>query len=87
MKTIRLLYPDHASGGIDTYYFGANLLQHILPSNSKQPLIKVEIVPPNNEEKKITNGISAEDEVLNGIKDAQNKIQSEKTRSNYHNRW
>ena len=78
MKTIRLLYPDHASGGIDTYYFGANLLQHILPSNSNQPLIKVEIIPPNYEEKKITNGISAEDEVLNGIKDAQNKIQSEK---------
>ena len=78
MKTIRLLYPDHASGGIDTYYFGANLLQHILPSNSNQPLIKVEITPPNNEEKKITNGISAEDEVLNGIKDAKNKIQSEK---------
>jgi arginase len=78
MKTIRLLYPDHVSGGIDTYYFGANLLQHILPDNSKQPLIKVEIAPPNSEEKKITNGISAEDEVINGIKDAQNKIQSEK---------
>ena len=78
MKTIRLLYPDHASGVIDTYYFGANLLQHILPANSKQPLIKVEIAPPNKEEKKITNGISAEDEVINGIKDAQNKIQSEK---------
>ena len=78
MKTIRLLYPDHASGGLDTYYFGANLLQYILPSNSNQPLIKVDIAPPNNKEKIITNGISAEDEVLNGIKDAQNKIQSEK---------
>ena len=78
MKTIRLLYPDHASGGLDTYYFGANLLQYILPSNANQPLIKVDIAPPNNKEKIITNGISAEDEVLNGIKDAQNKIQSEK---------
>jgi len=78
MKTIRLLYPDHASGGLDTYYFGANLLQYILPSNSNQPLVKVNIEPPNNKEKKITNGISAEEEVLNGIKDAQNKIQSEK---------
>ena len=51
MKTIRLLYPDHASGGIDTYYFGANLLQHILPSNSNQPLIKLdyfEIVDERN---------------------------------------
>jgi len=78
MKTIRLLYPDHASGGLDTYYFGANLLQYILPSNANQPLIKVNIAPPNDKEKKVTNGISAEDEVLNGIKDAQNKIQSEK---------
>ena len=78
MKTIRLLYPDHASGGIDTYYFGSNLLQYILPSNSNQPLIKVDIIPPNDQEKKVTNGISAEDEVLHGIKDAQNKIESEK---------
>ena len=78
MKTIRLLYPDHVSGGLDTYYFGSNLLQYILPSNANQPLIKVDIIPPNDKEKKITNGISAEDEVLHGIKDAQNKIQSEK---------
>ena len=78
MKTIRLLYPDHASGGIDTYYFGANLLQYILPSNSNQPLIKVDITPPNPKEKIVTNGISAEDEVLHGIKDAQSKIESEK---------
>ena len=77
-KTIRLLYPDHVSGGLDTYYFGANLLQYILPSNNNQPLVKVNIEPPNNKEKIITNGISAEDEVLNGIKDAQNKIQAEK---------
>ena len=78
MKTIRLLYPDHASGGRDTYYFGANLLQYILPANTNQPLIKVNIAPPNDKEKIVTNGISAEDEVLNGIKDAQNKIEAEK---------
>lgn len=23
MKTIRLLYPDYVSGGLETYYFGA----------------------------------------------------------------
>ena len=78
MKTIRLLYRDHASGGRDTYYFGANLLQYILPANTNQPLIKVNIAPPNDKEKIVTNGISAEDEVLNGIKDAQNKIEAEK---------
>ena len=36
MKTIRLLYPDYVSGGMETYYFGANLLAHILPENEKQ---------------------------------------------------
>ena len=36
MKTIRLLYPDFASGGLDEYYFGSNLMAHILPKNDKQ---------------------------------------------------
>ncbi len=35
MKTIRLLYPDYLSGGLKTYYLGANLLAHILPENEK----------------------------------------------------
>ena len=78
MKTIRLLYPDHVSGGLATYYFGANLLQHILPANPRQKLVKVEIAPPDSEEKPVTNGIFAEDEVLAGIQDAQNKIAEEK---------
>ena len=39
MKTIRLLRPDHVGGGIDTYYFGANLLTHILPQNGRQAQI------------------------------------------------
>ncbi len=37
MKTIRLLYPDHVSGGLETYYFGANLLRFILPENDNRP--------------------------------------------------
>ena len=45
MKTIRLLYPDHVSGGLDTYYFGANLMTHILPENENQPLVKVAAAP------------------------------------------
>lgn len=77
MKTIRLLYPDHVSGGLDTYYFGANLLQYILPQNPNQPTIKVEILPPDNREKAVMNGIYSEDEVLKGIKDAQKKIAAE----------
>ena len=74
MKTIRLLYPDHVSGGLDTYYFGANLLHYILPQNPNQPVVKVDIIPPNSKEKTVTNGIYAEEEVLSGIRDAQEKI-------------
>ena len=57
MKTIRLLYPDHVSGGLETYYFGANLLTHILPANDKQPLVKVEVAPPDGKEKTVADGI------------------------------
>lgn len=77
MKTIRLLYPDHVSGGLDTYYFGANLLQYILPQNPNQPVVKVAIVPPNSKEKVVTNGIYAEEEVLSGIRAAQKEIAKE----------
>lgn len=77
MKTIRLLYPDYVSGGLDTYYFGANLLQYILPTNDRQPLIKVNIKAPDGKEKEVTNGIAGEDEVLSGIEDAQRKIETE----------
>ena len=78
MKTIRLLYPDHVSGGLETYYFGANLLQHILPPNPDQPTIKVDILPPDGKEKQITNGIYAEEKVLAGIQNAQKKLSEEK---------
>ena len=77
MKTIRLLYPDHVSGGLDTYYFGADLLQYILPQNPNQPVVKVDIIPPNSKAKAVTNGIYAEKEVLLGIRDAQEKISKE----------
>lgn len=77
MKTIRFLYPDHVSGGLDTYYFGADLLQYILPQNPNQPVVKVDIIPPNSKEKAVTNGIYAEKEVLLGIRDAQEKISKE----------
>lgn len=77
MKTIRLLYPDYVSGGLDTYYFGANLLAHILPENNNQPLIKIDIAQPNSANKIITDGIYAKGEVLSGIQNAMAKIEKE----------
>lgn len=77
MKTIRLLYPDYVSGGLETYYFGAHLMTHILPENASQPLVRVNITPPDGQEKPVENGIYAKSEVLAGIQDAQAKLNAE----------
>jgi len=74
LKTIRLLYPDYVSGGLDTYYFGAQLLTQIVPANPSQPLITVDVRPPDGLEKPVKNGISGLEDVLWGIQDAQAKI-------------
>lgn len=76
MKTIRLLYPDYLSGGLETYYFGANLLTHILPENENQPLLKVEITPPNGQQHEVIDGIYAKNAVIEGIKKANVVIEA-----------
>lgn len=78
MKTLRLLYPDYKSGGLDTYYFGSHLLAHILPPNPNQPLLTVAIQSPNTQKSAVHDGIYAKEEVLAGIEDAYTKIESEK---------
>lgn len=78
MKTIRLLYPDYLSGGMETYYFGAKLLAHILPENENQPLLTVEIAPPDGKERPVTDGIYAKEEVLEGIRQAEKVIEDAK---------
>ena len=65
MKTIRLLYPDYISGGLDEYYFGANLMTHIMPENKNQKLVHVNIAPPTGNTEIVTDGIYGKDAVLN----------------------
>lgn len=77
MKTIRLLYPDYLAGGLDTYYFGANLMAHILPENPNQPLFKVDIDAPSNKSHDITDGIFAKNEVFAGIQSAMTILERE----------
>jgi len=76
MKVIRLLYPDYQSGGLDTYYFGAKLLQYILPKNNNQELIEVKIDKPGSKEYFEKNGVYAREEILNNLKQA-NKLLEE----------
>lgn len=77
MKTIRLLYPDFVSGGLEEYYFGANLMAHILPANENQKLIRVNIEPPAGKTETVTDGIYGKDAVIKGIQDAMQKIEEE----------
>ena len=78
MKTIRVLYPDYVSGGLETYSFGAHLLAHILPANENQPLVKVEVVQPDGKEREVTDGLYAKDEVIAGIRRAAEVIEAAK---------
>lgn len=74
MKTIRLLYPDHVSGGLSTYYLGAKLLACMLPDNPAQPWVKVEIPAPDGVKPVVKAGIAGLDAVLGGIRAAQQAI-------------
>ena len=53
-------------------------MANILPENEKQPLVKVQIAPPDGREKSVQDGIYARNEVLAGIKAAMQKIEEEK---------
>ncbi len=64
-----MLYPDYLSGGLETYYFGANLLTHILPENENQTLLKVDIAPPDGRNYDITDGIEQLSSILKCIAD------------------
>lgn len=80
MKTIRLLYPDHLSGGLDTYYFGAHLLAHILPPSPGQPVFEVPIAPPDGRPRPAAEGVCAREEVAGSIRAAARILESEQPR-------
>lgn len=63
---------------METYYFGANLMVHILPENPDQPLVRVDIVPPDGRERNVDDGIYGRNEVLAGIRSARKALEKEK---------
>jgi arginase len=77
MKTIRLLHPDYIGGGLETYYFGAMLLQYILPQNDEQKLVRVNVVPPDGTKKEITQGIYGRPFIDQEIQNAEAVIEKE----------
>lgn len=75
MKTIRLLYPDCAGGGLAAYALGARLLACLLPENGSQPLIEVPAAPPDALPLAVTDGIAGLAEVTAGIRAASRLIE------------
>ncbi len=57
MKTVRLLYPDYASGGLPTYYLGAKLLEQIVTANPDQKTLQVAVTPPSDAPHTLEDGI------------------------------
>lgn len=77
MKTVRLLYPDYASGGLPTYYLGAKLLEQIVPANPDQKTLQVAVTPPSDAPHTLEDGIQDKAKVVSEITDAQRQLQVE----------
>lgn len=65
------------SGGLADYYFGARLMECILPKNSAQRLVKVPIAPPDGQERAVEEGIYGKSEVMEGIEKAKTILKAE----------
>lgn len=77
-KTIRLLYPDHVSGGLTTYYFGAHLMRAILPANEAQPWFTVDVDAPNDEALELEEGIYGLHKIQKGMDSASDILKAQK---------
>lgn len=66
-KTVRLIYPDYQSGGLDTYYLGSKLMSCIIPKNAEQETLTVQIDPPGTKEYEVTDGVYARETVETNI--------------------
>ncbi len=78
MKTIRLLYPDYLSGGLETYHFGAKLLSHMLPENASQPLFAVDVAAPGKRAHAAQEGINDLKEIVSGMRSAAEILERER---------
>lgn len=75
MKTLRLLYPDFAAGGLETYYLGAALLDVIVPPTPDARTVRVAIEPPAGDHYRVTDGIYAADVVVDGMREARRLLE------------
>lgn len=63
-KTVRLLLPQWQGGNNSDYYFGAELLAHIVPQSKESALIRVPVNDDLTQELSIEHGIEGEGQLL-----------------------
>lgn len=72
-KTLRLLLPQWQGGNNSDYFFGAELLAHIVPQSEKAKMIRVPVNTDLEQELPTEHGIEGESELLAQL-DATTKI-------------
>ncbi|WP_392551960.1 arginase family protein [Orbus wheelerorum] len=77
LKTLRVKYPDWQGGNNPVYYFGAELLSLLLPKNTNQKEITINIQKPDNGELQIEDGITGRHIIKNNIELAKQAIEKE----------
>lgn len=75
-KTLRLLLPQWQGGNNSDYFFGAELLSHIVPQSNDSKLIRVPVNDDLDQELSIEHGIEGEGQLMAQL-DATTKILEE----------
>lgn len=76
-NTIRLIAPDWQAGGKTAYYYGAHLLNWLVPDNNNQEEFKISVSEPNEKELNLENGVYGQSQIKDQVLQAQNILERE----------
>ncbi|WP_392562957.1 arginase family protein [Orbus sturtevantii] len=77
LKTLRVKYPDWQGGNNPVYYFGAEFLSLLLPKNTNQKEITINVKKPDNLALAVEGGITGRQAVKSNIELAKCEIERE----------
>lgn len=75
-NTIRLIAPDWQAGNREAYFWGAEILSHIIPNKNKQKEIRIDVKEPNDNLEK-ENGVYGQSQIIENVKKAKNILKEE----------
>lgn len=76
--TLRLIAPDWQSGNREAYYYGAEILRHLIPNTSNQKERRINITEPREANKlEQKNHVFGQDQVIDYVNQAQTILDEE----------